>query len=168
MTMTLIETKTLGSTTSLVEFVSIPQSFTDLLILISGRTTNVSVLEGVSLQFNSSTANFTGRRLWGDGVSVTSDSSTSIFVHNGSTSTANNFSNTSFYIPNYAGATNKSFSVDGVMETNATTSYMGLHAGLWSNTAAITSIGIGPNLVSGSVLSLYGILKGSSGGVVVS
>jgi hypothetical protein len=168
MTMTLIETKTLGSTTSLVEFVSIPQSFTDLVILISGRSTASGVLEGIDLRFNSSTSDRTGRRLWGNGASATNDSSSSIFVLNGDTSTANTFSNVSIYIPNYAGATNKSFSVDGVMETNATTSYMGLHAGLWSNTAAITSIGIGPNLMSGSVLSLYGILKGTDGIVVVS
>jgi hypothetical protein len=168
MTMTLIETKTLGSTTSLVEFVSIPQSFTDLLIFISGRTTSASIIGSVELQFNASTANFTGRRLYGDGTNTVSDAATAIFVQNGATSTANNFSNTSIYIPNYASATNKSFSADGVMETNATTSYLGLHAGLWSNTAAITSIGIGTNLVSGSVLSLYGITKGTDGIVVVS
>jgi hypothetical protein len=164
--MKLIETKTLGSTTSLVEFVSIPQSFTDLVLFISGRSTATGVLEGIDLRFNSSTSGRTGIRLWGSGSSVASDVSTSIFVLNGDTSTANTFSNVSIYIPNYSAATNKPFSVDGVMETNATTSYLGLHAGLWSNTAAITSIGIGPNLMSGSVLSLYGILKGSSSVVV--
>ena len=41
--MKLIESKTLVSTTSEVEFVSIPQSFTDLTVLISARTSSAAV-----------------------------------------------------------------------------------------------------------------------------
>jgi hypothetical protein len=54
------------------------------------------------------------------------------------TATANTFGNTEFYIPNYTSSNYKSFSVDGVTENNATAAFA-LYAGLWSNTAAITS-----------------------------
>jgi hypothetical protein len=166
--MKLIESKTLVSTTSEVEFVSIPQSFTDLTVLISARTSSAAVLAGITLKLNGTTTGFTGRRLWGSGVSPTTDTETFLFIMNGDTSTANSFSNTSIYIPNYSGSTNKSFSADGVMENNATTSYLGLHAGLWSNTSAITSLSIGTNLLANSVISLYGITKGSDGIVTTS
>jgi hypothetical protein len=44
------------------------------------------------------------------------------------------------YIPNYAGSSNKSVSIDAVTENNATAAEANLVAGLWSSTAAITSI----------------------------
>jgi hypothetical protein len=64
------------------------------------------------------------------------------------------------YFPNYASATNKSFSIDSVTENNATLANQFLTAGLWSNTAAITSITLlaaSGNLAYYSTASLYGI-----------
>ena len=66
-----------------------------------------------------------------------------------------------FYIHNYAGSTNKSVSVDAVGEANATYAEMDLLAGLWSNTDAITSVSIKPNIGSNFVIYstayLYGV-----------
>ena len=77
--------------------------------------------------------------------------------------TANTFGNFDFYIPNYAGSTNKSASGDAVSENNASLAYQSLSANLWSNTAAINAISIAP--VNGtlftqySTATLYGISK---------
>ncbi len=77
---------------------------------------------------------------------------------------ASTFASTEVYIPNYAGSTNKSYAVDQVQETNGTTAYMNLLAGLWSNTAAITSIKIEGRdttitMVQHSTATLYGISR---------
>jgi hypothetical protein len=118
------------------------------------------------LKFNTSTANFTVRTLEGNGASASSVTNTVAFggLDNGGTSTASTFSSTQIYIPNYAGSTNKSYGVETVTETNATTIYSELVAGLWSNTAAITGIEIYPDSVGHtyvqySTATLYGISK---------
>jgi len=70
------------------------------------------------------------------------------------------FSNGSLYIPNYTSSNYKSASSDDVTENNATTAFQYLEAWLWSNTAAITSLTLQPNLGSFpqySSASLYGI-----------
>ena len=76
------------------------------------------------------------------------------------------------YIPNYTGSTNKSISVDSVTENNATNNLMNIQAGLWSNTAAITSIlftsDTAGGFLAGSTISLYKITKGSDGIVTTS
>ena len=79
----------------------------------------------------------------------------------GTDSTANTFANGEFYIPNYAGSTNKSVSADGVTENNATAARATLTAGLWSNTAAINQITLlpiaGGTFAQYSTATLYGI-----------
>ena len=80
----------------------------------------------------------------------------------GGTATANTFGNMEIYIPNYAGSSNKSVSVNQVGEDNAATAYATLLAGLWSNTAAITSIKLTPfsggaSFVQYSTAYLYGV-----------
>ena len=89
---------------------------------------------------------------------------------NASPSTANTFTNNQIYIPNYAGSTNKSVSIESVVENNSSDNMMNILAGLWSNTAAITTITFLPdaNWVAGSTISLYGILKGTDGIVTTS
>ena len=173
MTMTLIETKTLDTAQASIEFTSIPQDGTDLVVLMSLRESGGSEADGIQMRFNSSSTGYSFRRLFGAGSgSPTSDTGGAILWMNSNTSTSNTFANASVYIPNYAGSTNKSFSNDGVLENNATTAYQAIVAGLWSNTEAISSISFANpsarNLVAGSTISLYKITKGSSGGVVVS
>ena len=92
------------------------------------------------------------------------------FFLNKSTYTANTFGNSVIYIANYAGSTYKSFSKDSITENNATAADQGVGAGLWSNTAAITSLSltVTSNMVAGSTFSLYGITKGSDGIVTTS
>ena len=172
MTMTLIETKTLGTAAAQIEFTSIPQDGTDLYITVSARTNAGNDLDTLLVKFNGVTTNQTSRMLRGTGSAVSSSSLTEIsFAVVGNTATSNTFGNAAFYVPNYSGATNKSVSMDIVIEQNTTTAYQQLFAALWSSTAAITSFtvaGQGTNLLTGSTVSLYKITKGSDGIVTVS
>jgi hypothetical protein len=162
-TMTLISSNTVGSGgISSVTFSSIPATYTDLVVKASLRTDNASNLTGL-ITFNGSSSSFSFRQLEGNGASVASYNGTTNATNteNGTGTTASTFSSFEFYIPNYAGSTNKSFSVDSVTENNATTAYQDLSANLWSNTAAITSISLAPgstaNFVQYSTFYLYGI-----------
>jgi hypothetical protein len=143
-------------------FSSIPSTYTDLLIKMSTRGSGGDTYG--TIQFNGSSSNFSSRRLDGDGSSATSSTRTDnlIAITNQSTQTANTFSNSEIYIPNYAGSTNKSFSYEFVNENNATFVTMSMWALLWSNTAAINSISLisgNPTFVQYSTATLYGISK---------
>ncbi len=160
--MKLIATQTLGSAQPTITFSDIPQNFTDLYIAVNARTTNAATTDSVLFKLNGVTTNQSRRRLQGVGSGTpTSSTTTSLqFTVVGDTATSNTFGNAGIYIPNYAGSTNKSVSIDLVTEHNNTTAYQELHAGLWSSTAAITSLsfeGQGTNFVAGSTISLYGI-----------
>jgi len=173
MTMQLIETKTLGTAAASIEFTSIPQTFTDLLLLYNFRdtgTNSVFRVHETAISFNGLTTSFSARALFGDGSATGSFTATRFSGwHPDAAATSNTFGNTSLYIPNYTGSTNKAYSIDQVSENNATITRMSIVAGLWSNTAAITSLTLttqGVTLAIGSTASLYGILKGSGGATV--
>ena len=174
MTMTLIETKTLGTAAASIEFTSIPQTFTDLVLLISTRNDNTNFTLNVYFNTDTTGANYSVRRLTGNGTSAGSETFTGAFFAygNSSAATANTFGSSALYIPNYTSSSTKSVSSDSVQENNATLAEQYLSAGLWTGTAAINRIliqpAVAPNFVAGSTNSLYGILKGSSGGVTVS
>ena len=146
---------------SSIDFTSIPSTYTDLCLKVSARQTTGDVAYA-SIRFNNATTNFTYRSIEGNGATVGSyNGSTGIYgITNTSGWTANTFNNVEVYIPNYAGSNNKSFSSDSVTETNATTVYADLIAGLWSNSAAINQVTIYPNtgnFVQYSTATLYGI-----------
>lgn len=149
-----------------MEFTNIPGTYTDLKIVVSGRTSTASYsFDYLYISFNGSTADYTLRELQGDGSTAYSYTRTTYGANyagrlNGDTSTSNTFSNVELYFPNYAGSNNKSISIDSVQETNGTTAYASLIAGLWSQTAAITSIKLTTalaNFKQYSTATLYGI-----------
>lgn len=171
MTMTLIASTTVGSGgASSIDFTSIPQTYTDLYLVIHGRTTRSgSDVDGNRLNFNSSTTGYTNRLLFGNGAAVFSNTDTNATAGNstGAANTANTFGSSGVYIPNYTSSNNKSFTAEGVGENNATGAFQFVSGALWSNVAAITSISIksesGSDYVQHSTATLYGILKGSDG-----
>jgi len=173
--MKLIESKTLATAAASIEFTSIPQDGTDLVLVISARTNrSTDVDDGMNISLNSSTTGFSTRFLYGYGTTVASGTDTRWIgsANSNGGSTSNTFNNSSIYFTNYTAATNKSYSIDSVSENNGTLALLGIWAGLWSNTAAITSITIspitGPNFVAGTMMSLYKITKGSDGIVTTS
>jgi hypothetical protein len=161
-----IQTVTVGSggATS-IDFTSIPQTYTDLKIILSGRTSGGGA-SGQYITFNGSTSNFSGRYLYTSTETAPSSSTIARYIGTvmSTAQTANVFNNTEIYIPNYTLAINKSFTVDAGAENAGTYGGLNYVCGLWSSTAAITSISLAPdngNYPQYSTATLYGILNGS-------
>ena len=164
-TYTLISSVTVGSGGAAnVEFTSIPATYTDLVLKLSLRSSSSS-FDMVKITFNNSSSGYSYRSLYANGSGAYSYSGSGSFFEyqdaNGTSSTANTFTNGELYIPNYAGSNNKSASLDTVTEDNSSTAFIVPMALLWSNSSAITSI----KLVTNSTLNfaqystayLYGI-----------
>ena len=165
-----IQTITVGSGgSSNIEFTSIPQTYTDLNLLVSGRTTaNGDNYGETDLSFNGAPGgtSFSWRQLLGSGASASSQnggSDSAIYIQwpTGSGATASAFGSSSIYIPRYTGSDYKSVSIDSVTANNLSQSLQIMTAGLWSNTAAITSIRLtivyGTAFAEYSTATLYGI-----------
>ena len=171
---------------SSMTFSSIPDTFTDLYVLMSLRDDS-GFQEGiVGYRYNGSTSGYSGRTLWGSGstqntfaLSTNTSSAaggtwgrTSNLNINYTGTTANTFASNSLYIPNYRSNVAKSASLDGVTENNATEAWQSINALLWSGTDPITSISFAPiegtGFVEYSTFTLFGILAGSDGIVAVS
>ena len=143
-------------------FTSIPQTYTDLIVKVSSRVSTSDTQ--ISVRFNTSTTNWTWKRLYGDGSSATSQANTDSywFYTDTAAQTANTFGSGEIYIPNYAGSTFKSVSSESITENNAAFAEAFMAAGLWSNTAAINEIALVPltgTFVQHSTATLYGIKK---------
>lgn len=171
----LISTVTVGSGgASAVSFLNIPQTFTDLVLVVSARigTTTGSVWGDTALQFNSSSSGYSGRYLYGASGSGVGSGTEGTSAYNivriqSNDGTANVFSSTVITIPNYTGSSAKVVSYDSVSENNGTSSIQTIAAELWNNSAAITALGMSTStFVQYSTFSLYGITKGSGGATV--
>lgn len=159
-----------GGSTS-IAFNSIPQTFTDLVLVSSTRTGGSD--GSISLRFNGSASTYAARFLYGTGTSALSGTTTFAAVGkaNASGTTANTFANSVAYIPNYTGSSTKLVNVDYVSENNGAAAFQFLVINSWDGTAAITSMALTtPNDVAGfsqhSTFYLYGITKGSGGATV--
>lgn len=163
----LISTTTANSDISDITFSSIPQTYTDLLIKFSGRNGRSNDnLQEFNMYFNGNTsALYNFRYVRGSGSAVISnnypnDTSFNQLGQPAGTATASVYSNYEIYISNYTRAKKKSVYMEGVTENNATAAYSYFQAGIWDNTAAITSITIGApsySIKQYSSFYLYGI-----------
>lgn len=169
--MQLIQSVTVGAGgTSTIQFSSIPQSATDLVLFCSLRTDNSGDNNDlVAFRFNGSSASiYTMRRLQGTGGVVANEplaSSTSFqrWAINAALATSNTFANSFIYIPNYTSNLAKLTSIDSVTENNGANARQDIMTGRWDNTAAITSLSMSPIngtiFVQNSIVSLYSITK---------
>lgn len=157
----LIEAKTLTTTTASITFTSIPQTYTDLLLKFSTRDNSGSYINNMNININSSSSNFSTKTIMKLGGSASSGTeTTNLAFSTGSTATSTTFTNGEVYFPGYTSSSYKSYSAESASENNASDNGMILETGLWSNTAAITSITFTPtsaSFVSGSTFYLYGI-----------
>jgi hypothetical protein len=143
-----------GAGTSTITFSSIPATYTDLVIVISGTAASGV---GTYFRFNSDTgSNYSYSYVYGNGSSALSSRSSSV--------TSGNFGN--LY-------TTQTTIINSIMNYSNTTTYktnIGRHnnagamtlavVGLWRSTAAINSIQIfpdGANFGNATTLTLYGI-----------
>lgn len=165
MSWTLIESQTLVSSAASVTLGNggtIPQTYKALRVVISARGDNGGTFVYGTVQINGNNNGFTYRELRGTGSTVSSVSGSNgyNFGASGSTATASTFGSLVVDFPNYAGSTNKPYTVDWISETNGTTAIQSLVAGLWSNTSAITSLTFtldGASYATYSTLTLYGL-----------
>ena len=162
-----IATVTVGSDgASTIEFASIPQNYSDLLIKMSFRTNRSGIaVDNIRLGINGGGSNSISsvRNIWGNGSSVISN--TSIQYTGGvvptTSGTISTFGNGEIYIPNYSSSNNKMILTDSVNERNDMSAYQVFNGALWSNTSAITSITFftdaGGGFTQYSTATLYGI-----------
>ena len=163
----LIKGETLASSAASYTFSAIPSTYTDLVLKYSARGTAGGTTVTAQIVISSDTSgNYSRTNLYGDGSSATSVRGTNdtLFYYGfsivGSGATANTFSNAEAYFPNYTVAANKPYSAHSANETNAAAADMGVIAGLWRNTSAISNLAISAisgNLAAGSSFYLYGV-----------
>jgi hypothetical protein len=165
-TYTLISSVALTGTAATIGFTSIPGTYTDLKMVYSLRGSDST--PGSYMQFNGVSTNYLFSFMEGNGTngaaatSAYSISTTAIYLNqiDGTGFTSSVFSNGEAYIINYTSSNNKPISLENVIENDGTAAYQSFCAGLWSNSAAITSITITPtsgNFVQYSTAYLYGI-----------
>lgn len=169
---TLIASTTVGSGgSSSIDFTSIPQTFTDLFIVMSARTVNQG---NVRLNLNSSASSFSSRVVYSFAtnapLSYTDTVGTSRATFSSDTPSTN-FGAMQFHLPNYRSGVSKPFSVDG-FAASFNGGYIQLIGGVWANNAAITSLSLlppsGDTFIQNTTAYLYGVLVGSGGATVTS
>lgn len=164
-TFTKIATVTVGAGgSSAIDLSSIPNTYTDLCVLISMReatTTNWTFNVRVN---NDSSSIYSYKNIQGSGSAASSGGGSSgslaDIIGESSGATASTFGNLILYMPNYANGNYKSFSTDGVGENNATLAYSRMTANLWASTAAVTQLYFyisGGNFAQYSTATVYGI-----------
>jgi hypothetical protein len=128
-TYTLIASNTVGAGgVASVTFSNIPQTYADLKISVSGRTTGgvggSGELGTISFSFGSTSYTYSDRFLGGNGTAPYSSAnsvvatSTPIYWVNGSGSTASTFASVNIDIPNYTLNNAKNFSYEAAPEYN--------------------------------------------------
>ena len=160
-----IYSRTWTSPANGVSFNNIPQNNTDLLILISARSSHTT-FDGFGIYFNGSQSPVSNTSLSGNGSSAASARSTyrSVVSMPGSDATANSFASIQIYIPNYTSTSFKQILVEGVTETNATAVSLVLTSHLSLSNAPITSFmfdsaSAGVNQLAQTSVSIYGISR---------
>ena len=169
----LISSTTLSSTATSVTFSSIPNTYTDLILRASARSTFTSNAYPNSFYFRlngDATALYSSINVLQQDASIfslrTSGAGSTWFDSfsiNSNLSTTNTFSNAEFYIPSYTVSQNKPISNFGIADNNATTAgIVGATAGLYRSTSAINSVtftlaGPAGSFMADSSFYLYGI-----------
>jgi hypothetical protein len=166
-TFVLLGYQRLSSAAATIDFTSIPQTYTDLMMICSTRSVGNALDNAV--RFNNDSSSIYSWTQMQSGASTGSPGAarqgTASAIRAGgmqpNTYLANTFNSTTIYIPNYTTTNSKSVIADGVDENNSGTNYAWFHSGLWRSTAAINRINFflegGGNLDVGSEISLYGI-----------
>jgi len=162
-----ISSVTTSGSQSSVTFSSIPQTYTDLVVVVTGRTTSANGVVNVITQFNGdSGSNYDSQYLQANSTNVAGAQTVSgTFINAGvitaATAPANASGSSHFFVRNYTSTTFfKTVITDGAADGGSGAFYRGIMGGLWKSTAAITSMTVAPstgNFTDGSVVTLYGI-----------
>jgi hypothetical protein len=170
---------TLSSAQSQVTLSNIPQTYTDLVLVMSAQGTGSGSDRDISMIFNGDSGpNYSRTRLFGNGTSAQSSRTTganNIVIGNmpGSSSALGD-GNVIIQINNYSNSvTNKTV----LVRANTASTYGTVFAivGLWRSASSVSSVTFTPdtgNFASGSTFNLYGVganqLKATGGDIIVS
>jgi flagellar hook protein FlgE len=153
-----IATTTATGSSATITFSSFPSTYTDLIIVCAIKGTNAN---DAYLRYNSDTgSNYSDTTLRGNGSAASSVRNTNVVgIDIGAIANvgANDIGTIIIHIQNYSNATTHKSNLTRFSNASALVSSI---AGLWRNTAAITSIDLfnrGGSWVSGSTFTLYGI-----------
>jgi hypothetical protein len=157
-TYTPISTQTLGSATASVTFSSIPQGYTDLVLVDNAKSASGAGDSELDVRFNGdSGSNYSTTFLYGNGSSALSGRTSNesyIYISRAGETAGLGIS----HFQNYSNST----TYKTVLSRGNSTNYVFAWVGLWRNTNAITSMTLtrngGLNFVTGSTFTLYGIL----------
>jgi hypothetical protein len=159
-TYTPIASQTLSTSAPSVTFSSIPQGYTDLVLVVAGK--NSSSTYSPYIQFNGDTStNYSITNLYGDGsAAVSNRTSTTATAYFGSLGATQG--NAIVQIQNYSNATTYK---TALIRINGAGFRVYGNVMLWRSTAAITSVTVfneSPGtFASGSTFSIYGIQVGT-------
>jgi hypothetical protein len=168
MTMKFIASTTITGSPADISITNIPQTFTDLYIVISSIARTSANPNALVVNANGYTStNGSWRDLRGNGSTISTATTTTAVVGL-LTNISNTFNLVNIYIPNYSSSGTKIYHSDCVTENNGTTAYININAGRFDVASAITSLQFGDGsagggLGVGSSISIYGIIKGSGG-----
>ena len=163
-----LTTVTVGSGgVSSVTFSNIPQTYTDLLVKVSGETNRAATTDYYQVKINGASTNASSIVLYGTGSGASSTQSAGDMTFNainGDTATVGAFGNSEFLITNYATNDSKLLTENGVTETNASGGvFQFLTSGTQIITEPVTSILFTPAFGSAfqqySTFTLYGIFN---------
>lgn len=157
-----IETNTLSSSASSVTFSSIPQGYTDLVLVMSVQGASAATTRDPGIRFNSDTAsNYSYTGLTGNGSSAVSfRSSNQLAGAAGFSFPTTGFETIIMSIQNYSNSTTYK---TALFRNSSAAAIVGACVNLWRSTSAITSLTVlgsdlgSININAGSTFSLYGI-----------
>jgi hypothetical protein len=154
-----IATQTLGSSASSVTFSSIPQTYTDLVLIVSG-TDSIASSAGVACRVGNNSVdsgtNYSSTYLYGNGSSASTGRQSNVsnaYVGRIGTGQGSGIAN----FQNYSNTT----TYKTILARGNDSSYLFDYVNLWRNTAAINTIYLYSdstnNFASGCTFTLYGI-----------
>lgn len=154
-----IESRTLTTTTPSVTFTSIPQTYTDLVLVVTGANTGSE--QGIATQVGNDSvdtgANYGVVYMLGSG---TGTGSAGGFVNNTNITAGRMDGNPSVSIINYMNYSNTT-TFKSVLSRGNNGTYAIMHEGTWRNTAAINTISVfnlsSVSFAAGCTFTLYGI-----------
>ena len=164
-----IQSITLAADAATVTFSAIPQTFTDLILRFSNRSTTTALSESIRFTFNgSAAANYSTtyfQRNTSSASAISGRDSGLTFLNalriaQGNGATSYTFGSHEVYIPQYATTVAKPIGIYGATETNAIDGFLVSHAGRCQLAEGYTSISMvvaGYNWLAGSTFHLYGV-----------
>lgn len=153
-TLTPIATNTLTTATASISFSNIPQTYTDLVLVVRGGTT-ASAASKVNLN-NVTSGIYANTRFWGDGTSTASDRA----PNSGEMYTGGGWFSDGMFVVNILNYTNTNIYKPMLSRYSNPSSFTFFNCTTWMSTNAVTSIQVGLNTstyISGTSFTLYGV-----------